>query len=251
MERTSTYFAESVGSKAQFSFEDSMLVRSGDGRKTLSLAEQIAWQIGKSILEDKYQPGEALTEQSLSSEFKVSRGPVREALRILERERLVEIVPRRGARVTHLSAREVSEIFDIRAILLGHAARLAAEGESAECLEVLTAGHKILADNVAGDDDLDIHFTVSYQMNYALAAGTGNKQLYEIIFHLARQVARYTRVGLSSHGQRARSVQTWEKLIELIRNGRGDEAEALERQRVREVQELAISSLMSTETRVA
>lgn len=251
MERTSTYFAELVGSKEQFPFENDILIRSRDIRKTLSLAEQIAWQIGKSILEEKYQPGEALTEHSLSSEFNVSRGPVREALRILEREKLVEIVPRRGARVTHLSAREVGEIFDIRAILLGHAARLTAEGESAECLEVLMAGHKMLAGNIEGDDDLDVHFSVSYQMNYALAAGTGNEQLYEIVFHLARQVARYTRVGLSSHEQRARSVQTWAELIELIRSGHGDEAEALERRRVREVQELAIGSLKSAETQAA
>lgn len=243
MERTSTQFAELMESPANFLIEDGALGRPNNRRKTLSLAEQISWQIGKMILEEKFSPGDSLIEESLSTEFGVSRGPVREALRILEREKLVEILPRRGARVTRLSVREVSEIFDIRAILLGHAARIAAESKNADCLKSLVAGHEALVNNLQGDDDMDVHFAISVQMNYVLAARTENERLYDIIFELARQIARYTRLGLSKPQQRARSVQTWGELIELIRQGRGNEAEMLQRQRVKEVQELAIESL--------
>lgn len=234
--------------RSKVSIESDVFAPSAERRRTLSLAEQIAEQIGKAILAEQYKPGEALTEQSLSAEFSVSRGPVREALRILEREKLVEIVPRHGARVTHLSMREVSEIFDIRAVLLGHAARLAAESRDAECLRVLEQGHRLLAKNVDGKNDLDVHFDVSAQMNYALVARTGNQKLFEIVFNLARQIARYTRLGLSGPDQRKRSVATWSELIEHIRAGRADEAEVLERKRVRTTQAFAIESLNESET---
>lgn len=243
MDRTTQRFAEMMDSPANIEAEKKLFELAGPRRRTMTLAEQISWQIGKSILEEVYQPGEALTEQNLSKDFGVSRGPVREALRILEREKLVEILPRRGARVTRLSIQEVSEIFDIRAILLGHAARLAAEGGNPECLEALTAGHKVLVDNINGGNDLDVHLAVSVQMNQVLASRTGNERLYEIIFDLARQIARYTRFGLSSDQQRIQSVQTWGELIDHIRNGRGDEAEILERQRVKHVQKYVIESL--------
>jgi DNA-binding transcriptional regulator YhcF (GntR family) len=85
---------------------------------TLSLAEQLAAQIGDRIVGDLYKPGARVIEQELADEFKVSRGPVRDALRILEREGLVAIHARRGAQVTELSEQEVAEVFEVRAALL-------------------------------------------------------------------------------------------------------------------------------------
>ena len=195
------------------------------------------------ILADTLKPGEAITEQSLSDEFAVSRGPVREALRILEREGLVEIMPRRGARVSRLTVREVSEIFDIRAVLLGHAARLAAQRRDGECLRILREGHDRLNRNLKGDNSLTVHFEVSAHMNYTLVARSGNEKLFEIVYHLARQVARYTRLGLSTANLRADSVKSWKELILLIETGMDDEADMLERQRVRRVQAAAIKML--------
>lgn len=223
-----------------------LLLKQAEGRRTLSLAEQIAEQVGKTILNDQLKPGEAITEQNLSDQFEVSRGPVREALRILEREGLVEIIPRRGARVSQLTVREVSEIFDVRAVLLGHAARLAAQRRDAECLRVLREGYELLAKNLEGDSDLTLHFEVSAHMNYTLVARSGNEKLFEIVYHLARQVARYTRLGLSTPENRAYSVETWKELILLIEAGMDDEADTLERQRVRRVQATAVRMLSDT-----
>lgn len=223
--------------------EASLFPRPFGRRRTLSLAEQIAEQLGESILQDALKPGDAITEQSVSGQFSVSRGPVRDALRILEKEGLVEIVPRRGARVTNLTIQEVSDIFDIRAVLLGHAARLAARRKDPECLRVLKEGFAILAKNLDGRNDLDVHFRVSARMNFALVERSGNEKLCEIVFHLARQVARYTRLGLSTPERRADSVKTWRELIVLVENGMDDEADVLERQRVRQAQALAVKIL--------
>src|SRR5687768_12783860 len=83
---------------------------------TLSLPEQIAARLSERIVSGACRPGQRIMEQALAAEFTVSRGPVREALRILERDGLVTILPRRGALVTDLSISEVKEIFDIRAM---------------------------------------------------------------------------------------------------------------------------------------
>ena len=230
------------------SIETSLFPKPRGRWRTLSLAEQIAEQVGETILREGLRPGESITEQSLSDQFSVSRGPIRDALRILEKEGLVEIVPRRGAQVTQLTTREVSDIFDIRALLLGQAARLAARRCDPECLRILKEGCAILTQNIRGADDLEVHLRVSARMNFILASRSGNDKLCEIIFQLARQVARYTRLGLSTPERRADSVNTWNELIVLIENGMEDEAESLERQRVKQAQALALKILSSQQT---
>src|SRR5258705_190980 len=94
---------------------------------TLSLVEQIAARLSERIVGGDYAPGQRIMEQALADEFQVSRGPVREALRLLEKDGLVTILARRGALVTKLSIDEVREIFDIRAMLNGLRDRVIAE----------------------------------------------------------------------------------------------------------------------------
>ena len=64
---------------------------------TATTGEQIAKQLGQDILQGRYAPGQRVGEQAVAEAFALSRGPVRDALRILERQGLVEIRPRRGA----------------------------------------------------------------------------------------------------------------------------------------------------------
>ena len=77
-------------------------------------------------------PGSRLVECDLTARFAVSRGPVREALRRLAAEGLIEHLPHRGALVRRLSARAIRELFQIRAEMEALAARLAAESDDAE-----------------------------------------------------------------------------------------------------------------------
>lgn len=74
---------------------------------TLTVPEQIAASVGERIISGALPPRARILEQELAAEFAVSRGPVRDAVRILEREGLVTILARRGAVVTDLSATEV------------------------------------------------------------------------------------------------------------------------------------------------
>lgn len=208
-------------------------------RKTMSLAEQIAVQVGELIVKEELSPGEAITEQSLSDHFSVSRGPVREALRILENDGLVEIIPRQGARVTHLTIEEINQVFELRAILLGYCAARAAERKNPELLNKLAEGCEALEKNIGAEDALQVHMDVSSAMNEALVMESENERIYQMVFQLARQTARYTRLGLSEESARRNSVETWRKLTSLISEGKSREAERLERRRVIDVQRFA------------
>lgn len=91
-----------------------------------SLTRFAADEIAKAILTGALAPGEQIAEQDWARRLNVSRIPVREALRHLETEGLVELRPRRGAFVSQMDRSEFTEVYDVRAVLEGFAARLCA-----------------------------------------------------------------------------------------------------------------------------
>ena len=96
----------------------------------LTLPQQIADHLGHRIMNGDYRPGSRLKEEEFAEAYAVSRGPVREAFRILERRGFVEIVPRHGARVRAFDPADLASLFSVRAVLFGLAARQATERRS-------------------------------------------------------------------------------------------------------------------------
>ena len=92
-----------------------------------SLGTRVFHIIRENILSGKYQKGEELKEKTIGEEIGVSRTPVREALRQLELEGLVTIIPNKGAYVVGISQKDVRDIYEIRSRLEGLCARWAAE----------------------------------------------------------------------------------------------------------------------------
>jgi len=92
-----------------------------------ALVDRLAASIQARVLAGEFASGSRLRQESLAAEFGVSRTPVREALRKLQAAGIVQLEPRRGARVRGPSAREVREAYEVRAELEGLAAALAAE----------------------------------------------------------------------------------------------------------------------------
>ena len=100
--------------------------------RTPTIPEQIANRVAAAIVNGQYRDGERLREQELAVAYGVSRGPVREALRALERYGLAILLPRRGAYVVGISLGVIAEAFNARAALAGIAARqLARRGDAA------------------------------------------------------------------------------------------------------------------------
>lgn len=211
---------------------------------TQSLPEQIAAQLSERIVSGVYAPGQRVMEQAVAEEFDVSRGPVREALRLLEKEGLVMILPRRGAQVTNPTIEEVNEIFDIRAMLNGLRDRLIAEGRQREqLLPALEQDIARLAQAAALPGAGDEYIEIVLRLNRLLTQAAGNQRLQAILGSLAVQTVRYTRLGLSTPQRRRQSAQNWQSLLRAIRDGDGDAAERIARQRVIDSRNAAVEHL--------
>ncbi|MEZ4364673.1 MAG: GntR family transcriptional regulator [Kofleriaceae bacterium] len=198
---------------------------------TLTVAEQIAARVGDRILDGTLAPGERIVEQEMADEFGVSRGPVRDALWILQRENLVTLLARRGAVVTTLSADEVREIFEIRAGLHELVARRTIARRDPELLALMRAGVARLQRLAELDDDGGRYAETTYRLSILAARQCGNRRLYRTIAALSLQTLRYSKLGLASRERRQRSVRLWRDGLAALE--RGDLARYLEITRAR------------------
>jgi DNA-binding GntR family transcriptional regulator len=107
-------------------------------QKPIGLGAQIAEMLKEAILEGEFKGGEQLGEQDLQARFGVSRSPLREAFRELEKVGLVDIIPRKGSFVRRISRKDIEENFPVRATLEGLAAKLAAKNMTEKVLDHLT-----------------------------------------------------------------------------------------------------------------
>jgi len=107
------------------------------------LRDKVVAELRRRIIECDYEPGHRLTEDRLADDFGVSRNPVREAIRVLEREGFLVAHPRRGAVVASISLQDIENVFDVRLSLEVLAAQLAAQRIDPAGAAVL---HRIIAD---------------------------------------------------------------------------------------------------------
>jgi DNA-binding GntR family transcriptional regulator len=211
---------------------------------TRSLPEQIAAQVSRRIASGAYGPGQRILEQAIAAEFAVSRGPVREALRLLEKDGLVTILPRRGAQVTSLSVDEVREIFEIRAVLNGLRDRRIAESPARlALLPAIEAEVGTLARIVREGGEGAGYVETVFELNRLLNEATTNKRLSSILDSLALQTLRYSRLGLSTPERRRQSLKHWQQLVRAIREGDGEAAQQAAEKRVRDSRDAAIKLL--------
>lgn len=216
---------------------------------TLTVPEQIAAQLGDRILDGRLPPGARIGEQELADEFQVSRGPVREAVRVLEREGLATILPRRGAIVTELSAAELREIFEIRAALFDTVARTVAATRPPELLAVLRSGVARLEALSAAAEDGDLYAETTYRLLLITARFCANQRLQRMLAALALQTLRYSKLGLQSVDRRKRSARLWRQALAALERGDADKLMALSRQCIAESGEEAARLLAASVAR--
>lgn len=183
---------------------------------TWTLPEQIAEKLGEDIIRGVFAPGQPLLEAVLAEKhFHVSRGPVREALRILEREGLVENRPRRGAIVMELSPTDVKEIFDVREVLYGFVAAQLARAPSDGILTELGKGTADLR-YAFEHHNVDEFLHTLYRLSMYLAEAAGNSRARFIIVSHGRQTLSTTRSVMQEKENRRIWAENWESVVQSI-----------------------------------
>ena len=148
-----------------------------------NLAEQIAQYVAEKIIQLELKPGERVLETKISEEFGVSRGPVREALRILEKNRLVELIPRRGARVTEMSAAYIEWLYDILEELYALTARKFIENSSEKDRRMLQGALEMIEES-AEKGDITEYFNAIFEYALAGLKGAKNPLLEQMLIDL-------------------------------------------------------------------
>ena len=190
--------------------------------KTVSLADQVFEHLEKDILSGKYQRGEILTESKLCIELGVSRTPIREALRRLEQEHIIE-ESGKGSVVIGITEKDLDDIFLIRKSLESMAASLAAknrtEAQLKELLDALELQEFYL--NKLDADQIKLMDNKFHNTLYKLS---GSMTFYDVLLPLHKKVQKYRKASVENKSRAAASVEEHRKIYEAIKEGNSQKA---------------------------
>lgn len=179
------------------------------------LGEVVFDYLRNAILSGDLKPGERLMEISLAEQLGVSRTPVREAIRKLELENFVEMIPRKGAYVAQLKAKDILDILEIRALFDGYAASAAAEKMSEEEVKSLSATlDKFNRAVVKGDKQAMID--TDNRFHDQLIQATKNRKLIEIVSGLQDQFQRFRIIYFNEFDNYGDMQNSHQELYEAI-----------------------------------
>ena len=196
--------------------------------------KRVAGALRERIARGDLLPGSALSETALAQDFGVSRTPIREALKQLQAERLVVIRPRVGTFVTAPSRLEVNELFEVKEILEGAAARLfAGRGEIPE-LELLRQNVK-RSEAAIVRGDLGAYEELVHEYHGLIMRGAGNSKLIQLYQTLMNQLlhSQFVHLTVRSSGRAPQSDREHQSILQVIEARDGATAERLMRDHVR------------------
>jgi DNA-binding GntR family transcriptional regulator len=188
----------------------------------LSLRERIVAHLRQVIITGDLPPKSRLIEPELARQLNVSRTPLREAIRQLEVEGFITTVPRMGSFVSEITPQDVQELYALRTVIEGLAARQAAENPDPSKREILEA---ILTDLGRRTTDFRQYHEVSGKFHDIIVGLSGNRRLQGIYQSLAQHVSRMRTLSLAVRGRPEISLQGHRRIAAAILRGRGAEAE--------------------------
>ncbi len=181
------------------------------GEEHSPLHDRVVTELRQAILSGRLKPGERLIEGRLADELGVSRNPVREAIRALASEGLIEVTARRGAAVATMTEQEARETIEVRALLEGQNARLAARRQDRQIIKrieaVLNKGTAAVAAR-----RFDQLFDLNQRFHSELAAAGQNTVLGELLQRLRERTAM-----LFAPMDPRRQARSWEEHAAILR----------------------------------
>ncbi|AFQ42156.1 MULTISPECIES: GntR family transcriptional regulator [Desulfosporosinus] len=195
-----------------------------DGYKPLR--EIVFESMRDAILSGVLEPGERLMEIQLAEEMGVSRTPVREAIRKLELENFVVMIPRKGAYVAGVSSKDVADVFEIRSALEGLAAGLAAERITEDELEQM---ERVLFYRANAEGEMDLEQIVKSDTDFhaLVYSASRNERLIQILANLREQIQRFRATSLAVPGRNKLALEEHRMIVEALRKHDSEEAQSL------------------------
>jgi DNA-binding GntR family transcriptional regulator len=205
------------------------------------LVDQATRAIRELILAGKLPPGTRLRQEDLAEQMTISRTPLREALMKLEQEGLIAVLPRRGFRVVELNFIEAIELYELREMLDGLAARLAAEKAAPDVLRRL----KDLVDEMercAKADNADDWLVHHGAFHEEILRASGNGRLMALIANIRLTIQRFHPLLLTTKNRLHRAFREHEAVFRAIQAHHPERAERLARVHIANAKKLVLRS---------
>jgi DNA-binding GntR family transcriptional regulator len=186
-----------------------------------SLVELSVRRLRDEILSGTLIPGERLIEEQLTRRFGISRAPVREALRLLGQQGLVEHLPRRGVRVAQLSGRDVDELFTLRDVLERHAVLTALPLSDGRSLSLLGQALETMR-RAASTGDLGTENAAHRRFHIELVALAGHRQLMLVYEPVILKLQLYMATNIRREAEERtpdEGVRRHQRLFEAVATG--------------------------------
>lgn len=212
------------------------------------LVAQIADEVTDDIISGRFKPGERIREQELADRFGTSRAPVREAIRLLEIEGLIETEHWRGARVVNLGVSQVEDLFEMISAIFGLVARLAARhgsradfGRFSAAVAEMEARHD---EDSPGADRVRASFEAAKVLREACASPLAG----EMLLKLSRLAFIHHRlVQAADDTWQLEALAHWRELAAAVQSRRDDEAELLARRIIKQTEIFTVAQLREAE----
>ena len=183
------------------------------------------------IIVGDFKPGQKLNEYNLSSELNISRPPIREALRILEQDRLVMYIPRRGTYIAELSVTDFREVSQVREMIECYAIdlirkKVAKERNLSKIESAINKSSSLTIPPTDIDDTQRIMQIIKdiLEFHYSLVEASGNIRLTHIYYSISHNLARYQYIYFKINGTVWHSLNDHKITYELIRDGNFNQA---------------------------
>lgn len=184
----------------------------------LPLRDVVFNTLRHAILKGELEPGERLMEIALAQKLGVSRTPIREAIRKLELEGLVVMVPRKGAEVADITEKDLRDVLEVRTALEELSIELAMQHMSPEDYEALKAANQEFERLAQGDDLIRIA-EADVAFHEIIYIATDNRRLIQMINNLGEQMYRYRLEYIKDKSSHERLIKEHEQIIRVMEAG--------------------------------
>lgn len=183
----------------------------------LPLRDVVFNTLRKAILTGELKPGERLMEIHLANKLGVSRTPIREAIRKLELEGLVTMIPRRGAEVAQITEKSLKDVLEVRRALDALCAELACERITDEEMVHLKEACAQF-EKATRQKDVTVIAKADVALHDIIVAATGNQRLVQLVNNLAEQMYRYRFEYIKDKSQHEKLIEEHRIIYESILN---------------------------------